>query len=102
MAIRIKSLLVSGPVVVPLNSGVTVRLSPGQSSRELDDVEVAENPKVDKLAGRGVIEVESTDSDDDGEDEGKAAGKDTADKADTEDKAGGGRTTTRKRRTSSD
>lgn len=98
MAIRIKSLLVSGPVVVPLNSGVTVRLSPGQSSRELDDVEVAENPKVDKLAGRGVIEVESTDD----EDEGKTAGKDTADKADTEDKAGGGRTTTRKRRTSSD
>jgi len=59
MAIRIKSLLVTGPVMVPLNSGVTVRLSPGQSSAELADVEVADNPKVDKLLGRGVIEVET-------------------------------------------
>lgn len=58
MAIRIKSLLVSGPVMVPLNSGLTVRLSPGQTSAELADVEAADNPKVDKLRGRGAIEVE--------------------------------------------
>lgn len=59
MATRIKSLLVTGPLVVPLNSGSTVRLSPGQSSPDLEDVEVAHNPKVDRLARQGLIEVEA-------------------------------------------
>jgi hypothetical protein len=82
MAIRIKSLLVSGPVMVPLNSGLTVRLSPGQSSAELADVEVADNPKVDKLLGRGAIEVEAV-----------------SEKKSKDDEDG---TTTRKRRASSE
>lgn len=91
MAIRIKSLLVSGPVVVPLNSGATVRLSPGQTSGELPDVEVADSQKVAKLAGRGVIAVETDDGDRDTEPEEKTG------KAD-----GGARTGTRKRRTTSE
>ena len=94
MAIRIKSLLVSGPVVVPLNSGATVRLSPGGTSGELADVEVADSQKVAKLAGRGVIAVETVEADDESETSGP---EDKASKAD-----GGGRTGTRKRRTTSE
>lgn len=91
MAIRIRSLLVSGPVVIPLNSGATVRLSPGQTSDELADVEVADSAKVAKLAGRGVIAVETGDAGSEAEPEDKTS------KAD-----GGGRTSTRKRRTTSE
>jgi hypothetical protein len=90
MAIRIKSLLVSGPVVIPLNSGATVRLSPGQTSDELPDVEVTDSQKVAKLTGRGVIAVETDDAD-------EAEPEDKTSKAD-----GGGRTSTRKRRTTSE
>lgn len=94
MAIRIKSLLVSGPVVIPLNSGATVRLSPGQTSDELADVEVADSAKVAKLAGRGVIAVE-TDGADGAETEAEPEDK-------TSKAEGGGRTSTRKRRTTSE
>jgi hypothetical protein len=59
MAVTIRSLLTSGPVLVPLTSGATLRLSPGQCSPEVDDVEVAGNAKVDKLRQRGVIEVQA-------------------------------------------
>jgi hypothetical protein len=58
MAVRIRSLLVSGPIVVPLNTGQSVRLSAGQASDELPDVEVAGNAKVDKLRRQGAIDVE--------------------------------------------
>ncbi|MFF4897832.1 hypothetical protein [Streptomyces sp. NPDC001068] len=58
MTVRIRSLLASGPVLVPLNSGRTVRLSPGRWSAELRDTEVADNAKVDTLRRRGDIEVE--------------------------------------------
>lgn len=57
MALRIRSLLASGPILVPLTSGRTVRLSPGQHSEELHDVEVAGNDKVEKLRRRGLIDV---------------------------------------------
>lgn len=92
MAIRIKSLLVSGPVVIPLNSGATVRLSPGQTSEELADVEVADSQKVAKLTGRGVIAVET-----DGADGAEAEPEDKTSKADS-----GARSSTRKRRTTSE
>jgi hypothetical protein len=59
MGIKIKSLLASGPVVVPLNTGATVRLSPGQATQELPDVEVADNAKVEKLRRLGLIDVET-------------------------------------------
>lgn len=57
MVVRIKSLQVAGPLLVPLNSGGTMRLSPGQVSAELPDVETADNAKVDKLVRRRAIEV---------------------------------------------
>lgn len=57
MAVSIRSLVTSGPVLVPLSSGTTVRLSPGQVSDDLPDVEVANNAKVDKLQRQGMIDV---------------------------------------------
>lgn len=59
MAVRIRSLAVSGPVVVPLSTGEAVRLSPGQATDELPAVTVANNAKVEKLQQRGLIEVET-------------------------------------------
>jgi len=61
MAVRIRSLLVSGPIPVPLSTGRTVRLSPGQESDEVPDVEVAGSDKVEKLRRRGLIDVETVD-----------------------------------------
>lgn len=57
MAVRIRSLVTSGPVLIPLSSGLTLRLSPGQVSDDLPDVEVANNAKVDKLQRQGMIDV---------------------------------------------
>jgi hypothetical protein len=59
MAVRIRSLVNSTPVLVPLSTGTTLRLSPGQVSDLLPDVEVANNPKVEKLRRQGQIDVES-------------------------------------------
>jgi hypothetical protein len=50
--------LTRNPVHVPLTTGSTLRLSPGQTSDELQDVELMNNPMVDKLKGRNVIAVE--------------------------------------------
>jgi hypothetical protein len=58
MAVKIRSLLVSGPLLVPLSSGVYVRLSPGGTTEELADVEVTNNAKVDELRDQRLIEVE--------------------------------------------
>ncbi|MFD5594840.1 hypothetical protein [Streptomyces griseorubiginosus] len=68
MTARIRSLLASGPLMVALNSGRTVRLSPGCWSADLRDAEVADNAHLDKLRRRGDIEVEQSD----GEPEGPA------------------------------
>jgi len=46
------------PVIVPLNSGTNLRLSPGEVSGDVQDVELKENPKVDKLLHRRAIAVE--------------------------------------------
>jgi len=59
MAVRIKSLATSGPVLVPLSTGTTVRLSPGQVSDEMPDVEITNNAKVDRLQRQGLIAVET-------------------------------------------
>lgn len=82
MAVRIRSLLVSGPIVVPLSTGRNVRLSPGQSSAHLHDVEVTGNAKVDKLRRQGAIEVESVDESEEGAEEtaGDASGDISGDK----------------------
>ena len=58
MPVKISNLLASGPVLVPLNTGTTLHLSPGETSQELPDVEVADNAKIEKLLARGVINVE--------------------------------------------
>lgn len=60
MPVKITNLLTSRPIVVPLTTGTTLRLSPGQTSEELADVEVESNAKVDKLQEQGVIEVGDT------------------------------------------
>ncbi|MGH3901557.1 MAG: hypothetical protein ACRDTA_25545 [Pseudonocardiaceae bacterium] len=60
MPVKITNLLTSRPIVVPLTTGATLRLSPGQTSEELADVEVKNNAKVDKLQEQGVIEVGDT------------------------------------------
>ena len=62
MVVRIRSLLTSGPLVVPLSSGASVRLSPGSATDALADVEVANNAKVDKLRDRRLIEVVADDA----------------------------------------
>ena len=64
MTVRITSLAPSAPVLVPLTTGATLRLSPGEVSADLPDIEVANNAKVDKLQRQGVIDVESTDETD--------------------------------------
>lgn len=61
MAVRIRSLLISGPLMVPLSDGGSVRLSPGEVTGELPDVEVMDNAKVDKLLERRLIDVEQVD-----------------------------------------
>jgi hypothetical protein len=43
------------PVLLPLISGQTLRLAPRETSSELKDVEVKNNPKVQKLQERCVI-----------------------------------------------
>jgi hypothetical protein len=60
MPITLTSLMVSGPLLVPLASGGTVRLSPGQTSGELPDVDAGNNPMLDKLLQRGMVELRRT------------------------------------------
>jgi hypothetical protein len=64
MPLRIKNLLTSRPVVVPLNTGAALRLSPGQLSDELPDVEAKDNARVDRLRQQGVIEVVGAEEED--------------------------------------
>ena len=63
MAVRIRSLATTGPILVPLSTGTAVRLSPGQVSRVLPPVEVANNAKVEKLRQQGLIDVETVEED---------------------------------------
>jgi hypothetical protein len=74
MAVRLTSLLVSGPIAVPLSSGGNVHLLPGQSSDVLPDVEVADNAKVDKLVRRNMLRVETVDESPGAPDEPSPAG----------------------------
>ncbi len=50
--------LTSRPMLVPLNSGETLRLSPRQTSQELAEAEVNDNLKINRLRGRHAIAVE--------------------------------------------
>jgi hypothetical protein len=62
MTVTIKNLLTSGPVAIPLTTGQWLRLSPGEESPELPDLEATANAKVDKLRSQRVIEIVQTDS----------------------------------------
>ena len=57
MAVRITSLVSSGPLWIPLSSGEQLRLAPGQTSEDQPDVEVQDNSSVHSLVSRGLIEV---------------------------------------------
>jgi|1185.fasta_scaffold93768_2 hypothetical protein len=76
-------------LLVPLASGATLRLSPGQSSDEVPDVEIQDSPKIDKLRRQGVLDVAVTADTTDGEQAGKAAGKGESGKGQSRAKAGG-------------
>lgn len=52
----------SGPVIVPLASGASLRLSPGETSPELPDVEAEANPALEKFVARGLVEVGQVDA----------------------------------------
>jgi hypothetical protein len=91
MAVRIRSLATSGPVVVPLTSGGTVRLSPGEASEELAEVEVTDNAKLEKLRGRRMVEVEPV-TDGQPAEQIAAAGDEADGEADTEEAPDGGST----------
>jgi hypothetical protein len=58
MAVVIRNLLTSRPLMVPLTTGAMVRLSPGQAV-ELPEIEIRDNAKVEKLQGQGVLEIEA-------------------------------------------
>ena len=74
MTVRIRS-VARRPVTFRLSSGRYVRLSPGQSSEDLHDVEVAANAKVDKLTAQGVIEVETIGEEPEADEEAEADGE---------------------------
>ena len=57
MAIRITSLVSSGPLWIALTGGEQLRLAPGETSEERPDVDVQDNPSVASLVSRGFIEV---------------------------------------------
>jgi len=57
MPITIKNMTLR-PVIVPLNSGASLRLSPGEISDLVQDVELQENAKVGKLLHQRAIAIE--------------------------------------------
>ena len=57
MPVKVKN-LTPRFLLLPLNSGVTLRLSPGEVSKELNDAEIMENSKVSKLLDLRSIVVE--------------------------------------------
>ena len=65
--------LTSRPLIVALNSGASLRLSPGEVADKVPDVELKNNSKIEKLVGQRAITVTKaagateTDADDDTE-----------------------------------
>ncbi len=60
MSVRLKNLRAAGPLYVPLTSGDSVRLSPQQSSEELPETEVLDNPKITRLVDQGDLVIVHT------------------------------------------
>lgn len=71
--------LSSRPVIVSLNSGEHLRLSPGEISGEIRDVEMKDNAKIDKLKQQRVIAVDQ---------QGDAAADDPGNAGETRDDGG--------------
>ena len=57
MLLTVTSVLITGPLVIPLSGGGSLRLAPGQTSDPLPEAEVAGSPAIEKLAARGAIAV---------------------------------------------
>ena len=57
MSVHLRNLRASSPLHVPLTSGESVRLSPEQSSPEIPEAEVLNNPKVTRLVEAGDLEI---------------------------------------------
>lgn len=64
--------LSSTPILVPLNSGGSLRVSPGKVSDAVPDIEVKDSPKIDKLLSQRAISVESQSEDEAKPAEGEA------------------------------
>ncbi|MBH0775561.1 hypothetical protein [Nocardia bovistercoris] len=58
MPIRIKSLATAGPLWITLTDGAHLRLSPGEVSDELGDLDGRRNPVVEALVRDGLVAVE--------------------------------------------
>jgi hypothetical protein len=58
MTFAIKNLTLR-PIIVPLNSGTNLRLSPGETARDIPDVELKDNTKIDKLLSQHIIAVQA-------------------------------------------
>ncbi len=50
------------PVLLPLSSGEWLRLEPGETSHEIPDVEVKNNPKLNKLQAQRAIGIQAQQS----------------------------------------
>ena len=66
--------LTSMPLIVPLNSGTNLRLSPGEVSDDVHDVGLKENSKIEKLLRQRAIAVEPCVEEAGGAKAGKTAG----------------------------
>jgi hypothetical protein len=49
--------LTRSPLFVPLNSGIHIRLSPGASTQDVNEVELKDNAKITKLLDRRSLAV---------------------------------------------
>jgi hypothetical protein len=58
MPVAIKNLS-ERPLIVPLNSGTHLRLSPGEVLHDVHDVELKDNAKITKLLQQRAIAVEN-------------------------------------------
>ncbi|MGE5697841.1 MAG: hypothetical protein ACM4D3_22145 [Candidatus Sericytochromatia bacterium] len=57
MSVRLRNLRTSAPLHVPLTSGESLRVSPRESSPDVDESEVLNNPKVTRLVEQGELEI---------------------------------------------
>jgi hypothetical protein len=67
------------PIFVPLNSGTNLRLSSGEVSDDVHDVELKNNAKVDKLLLQRAIAIESQAKDAAERKAARSAGEDETD-----------------------